>query len=134
MSILEKFVINREKIDRYPEEDIRVLEECADIDTGGIKGYKIGVFDGFDKIARIEYYVFETSNTGYIGWLSVEEEWRRQGIARKIRKQAVDHLLKPGVTEIWSGPVADILQPLVREQGFEPAQPENSSDYYLYRK
>ena len=134
MSILEEFVTNREKIDRYPEEDIRILEKCADIDTGGMKGYEIGVFDGFDKIAWIEYYVFETSDTGYIGWLSVEEEWRRQGIAREIRQQAVDHLLKLGVTEIWSGPVADILQPLVREQGFEPAHLEEFSDYYVYKK
>lgn len=47
MNALDRFVNNRKKIDRYPEDDVHILEEYVDISTGGIKGYKVDVFDGF---------------------------------------------------------------------------------------
>lgn len=133
MELPDKLIVERGTNQSYPSDDFAVLAEHADVDTADPVGYELGAFDGFSKVGVIEYYLFTESSVGYIGWLEVEEEWRRQGIARELRQRAVNHLLDRGVSEIWSGPVASTVQPLVEEQGFEPANLA-VSDYYVYKR
>lgn len=132
MDVMDSLTVEHRPNNSYPEEDIDILVECLGVEKSGLTGYKLCVFDQHTRVARIEYYLFETDNIGYVGWLEVSPDWRQNGIATEIRQRAVTHLRDAGATEIWSGPVTHELHSTLERQGFEKADIKYS-DYYVSR-
>lgn len=105
-----------------PTEDIQILGDIADMDVSKVDSYRRILSTEDEEIARIEYYHFPNSNTAFIGWLKVDSDWQRNGIATYLRQDAINHLLHAiGVDQIWTGPIADEVKPIAFDQGFEPA-------------
>lgn len=131
-----------------PEEDLQILRDLGDVDIRGKTGYKIVVstdnpspevprseFKEPDEVARIEYYQFSTSNTGYIGWIEVAESYRGQGIGFEIRTAAMEHLLDRGVDTVYTGQLSDGGKALATRHGFQPVQDGPlAGDFYVYRR
>ena len=89
---------------------------------------RIQALDSHTEIGVCEYYPLAVltntpaaSQTGYIGWLHVNDTFRRRGIARVLMSAAIAHLRQQGCNECWLTTAADNwgAQALYLSLGFE---------------
>lgn len=115
---------------KTPEEDLGILRDIGDITTHGHTGHCVIVSDDGREVARVEYYYFPMEPAGFIGWMQVDEDYRRQGIGSAIRKAAVDDLFSMGAEAVYTGPLSSVAESIARDQGFQPVESGGLADEF----
>lgn len=68
------------------------------------------------EIAKIEFAHFPNS-VGYIHWIWVNTDFRREGVASHIRSDVIE-FLETKTNSIYSKTMSDYVQKIARQQGF----------------